>query len=144
MSNLCCISCGSRTNRNYADESIFNGVYCKRCANKKGMSNPRTCAGPKPAQLLSMDLLKHRPCEVDGRPALFHRWVEEDRAILNIEALVTPEDQARLAYTFREGNICPPGCKVDVLRETFALVEYQDGAVAKVDPVLVRFLGEEG
>ena len=31
----------------------------------------------KKARLLTMDELRARPCEVDGRPALFHRWVEE-------------------------------------------------------------------
>lgn len=35
-------------------------------------------------RLLSMDECQHRPCEVNGRPAFFHRWVEE----YALEALV--------------------------------------------------------
>lgn len=39
-------------------------------------------------RLLPMDELRARPCEVDGRPALFHRWVEE----YALEALVEYQD----------------------------------------------------
>ena len=97
----------------------------------------------KKSRLLPMDELQNRPCEVDGRPALFHRWLEEDRALLKINALTTREEQSRLLYKFREMALCSPGCSVEVLRETFALVEYQDGTVAKVDPLLVRFVDKE-
>ena len=30
------------------------------------------------ARLLTMDELHARPCEVDGRPALFLKWTEDD------------------------------------------------------------------
>lgn len=29
-----------------------------------------------------------RPCEVDGKPCLFHRWADEDKAVLEIGPLV--------------------------------------------------------
>ena len=41
-----------------------------------------------PTRLLSMDYNIARPCEVDGRPALFHRWVEE----YDLSALVEYQD----------------------------------------------------
>ena len=31
----------------------------------------------KKCRLVPMEELQARPCEVDGRPALFHRWIEE-------------------------------------------------------------------
>ena len=95
------------------------------------------------AKLLSMHELLARPCEVDGVPALFHRWVEEDRAVLRIEVLARGEKMGELHRCFHDSGVVPPGCSVDVLRETFALVEYRDGTIAKVDPVLVRFVGKE-
>lgn len=96
---------------------------------------------PKHTRLLPMDDLQHRPCEVDGRPALFHRWVEEDRALLRINAFTSAEKRERIAREFSEGLIIPAGCFTDVIRETFALVEYQDGTIAKVKPELIRFTG---
>ena len=94
-------------------------------------------------RLLPMDALQSRPCEVDGRPALFHRWVEEDKALLRINCYTTPEEQQKLVYKFRQGGLIDPGCSTEVLRETFALVEYRDGTVAKVKPELVRFVPED-
>lgn len=96
---------------------------------------------PKQTRLLPMDELQHRPCEVDGRPALFHRWVEEDRALLRVNAFTSSEERARIAREFSAGCIIPAGCFTDVIRETFALVEYQDGTIAKVKPELIRFTG---
>lgn len=106
----------------------------------------KACEGPRSRtlQLLPMGELQNRPCEVDGRPALFHRWVEEDRALLRINAFTTPEEQQKLVYKFRDGGLVSPGCSTEVIRETFALVEYRDGTIAKVKPELVRFVDVEG
>jgi hypothetical protein len=103
------------------------------------MRNKKNCAGPAP-RLLPMDELQNRPCEVDGRPALFHRWIEEDRVLLVIDAMVPLAEQSILAYSCHEMHVVRPGSHADVIRETFALVEYPDGVVAKVKPELVRFV----
>ena len=34
MNTLFCINCNTRTPRNFADEAIFNGVYCANCATR--------------------------------------------------------------------------------------------------------------
>ena len=94
-------------------------------------------------RLLPMEELLSRPCEVDGVPALFHRWVEEDRALLNIETFLRHGDQEALRRRALVDGVVPCGCSVDVIREMFALVEYQDGTIAKVDPELIRFLDRE-
>lgn len=91
-----------------------------------------------------MDELRARPCEVDGRPALFHRWIEEDQAILSANALYRAYDADRMIQKFREDLFAPDGCSVEVVRQTFALVEYRDGTIAKVKPELIRFTGKEG
>lgn len=94
-------------------------------------------------QLLTMDELHARPCEVDGRPALFHRWIEEDRALLNIDVLVAAKTMNKLKDAFQRDGVVPSGCSIDVIRETFALVEYRDGTIHKVDPELIRFIRKE-
>lgn len=98
----------------------------------------------KKARLLSMDELQNRPCEVDGRPALFHRWLEEDQLLFRGDIPnrigATQEFERRLRKLGRIPECCH---QLEVIRETFALVEYQDGAIDKVDPLRVRFVDKE-
>lgn len=65
-----------------------------------------------------------RPCEADGKPAIFHRWVNESW-------VVQPSPMIG-------GH---PGGTV---RCTFALVEYEDGTVRKVEPENIKFTDREG
>lgn len=81
-----------------------------------------------------------RPCEVDGKPCLFHRWIDEDKAVLEIGMLVKQETLDAWRYAFNESGAVPPASTVKILRHTYALVEYPDGSVGKVEPELVRFL----
>lgn len=97
----------------------------------------------KKTRLLPMAVLKARPCEVDGVPALFHRWVEEDSVLLNIDRLCTPEDRLRLSHEYLRDRVVPAGCTSAVLHHTFALVEYRDGTIGKVAPESVRFVDKE-
>lgn len=86
--------------------------------------------------------LQRRLCEVDGRSALFHRWIEEDRALLRFDSYRPIAAEKAIIHRFHDRGVVEPGCSVDVVRETFALVEYRDGTIAKVDPLLVRFVTE--
>lgn len=80
-----------------------------------------------------------RPCEVNGKPAIFHRWVENDRVIIQINSLCRPGEVKEYIHRYRSECVIPPTCSSDVLRETFALVEYDDGSVCKVEPERVKF-----
>jgi hypothetical protein len=97
-----------------------------------------------PTRLLTMDALQARPCEVDGRPALFHRWIEEDRALLKINTLCRLAEELELVRRFHSEGVVEPQCSTEVIRETYALVEYRDGTIDKVKPELIRFIGKEG
>lgn len=70
-------------------------------------------------RLLPMDELLARPCEVDGRPALFHRWMEEAAELIQ------------------------PHCEITVVHRTYALVEYRDGTIGRVAPERVKFIRKE-
>jgi len=91
-----------------------------------------------------MDELHARPCEVEGVPALFHRWIEEDRAILRVDGFYERAQVEYMEHLFRDRSLVGPGCHTEVIRNTFALVEYRDGTIAKVKPELIRFIGKEG
>ena len=80
-----------------------------------------------------------RFCEVDGKPAVFHRWVDEDKALLKINCFVSPTEQDFLLRRFRADSVMPPETSAEIVRQTFALVEYADGTVCKVEPEKVKF-----
>lgn len=94
-------------------------------------------------QLLTMDELHARPCAVDGVPALFHRWIEEDTALLKINTFCRPEEMAYINRQFYEDGIIRPDCSAEVMHNTYALVEYPDGSVDKVKPELITFTDKE-
>lgn len=87
--------------------------------------------------------LQTRLCEVDGEACIFHRWIDEDRALLRVNCYVSPDEREFIVRRFKEDNFAPAGCSIDVVRNTLALVEYPDGSVGKVDPSLVTFLDKE-
>lgn len=58
-----------------------------------------------------------RPRLADGKPATFHRWVEEATERLNMSA-----------------------CTLERNHTVSALVEYPDGSVGRVKPELIEFL----
>lgn len=67
-----------------------------------------------------------RPCMVDNKPALWHRWT-------NRREIVPPSGMVN-------GQLPHAG---GVIEGTFALIEYTDGQVAEVYPERVRFLDTE-
>ena len=81
-----------------------------------------------------------RLCLVDGKPATFHRWVEEETALLKVDGLVKPETMQRITKIFHDDGVAGPGTTIEKLRTCFALVEYPDGSVGKVKPELIQFL----
>lgn len=85
-----------------------------------------------------------RLCEVDGKVCTFHRWIEEDKALLKINTFTRYEEQVILRRRFVEEGVVPLGCSTEVVRRTYALVEFADGSVGKVDPELVQFIDREG
>ena len=83
--------------------------------------------------------VRPRTCLADGEPAIFHRWAEEDKGLLKINAFTMPDEQAALHRRFTDTGVVPNCCSVETLRNCFALVEYPDGSVGRVKPELIRF-----
>lgn len=86
-----------------------------------------------------------RLCEVGGKGVCtFHRFVDEDEALLHFDVFLMPSEQRQIYAEFEEKGWVPKCCHTEVLRRTYALVEYPDGSLAKVDPAMVCFLDREG
>lgn len=66
--------------------------------------------------------IEYRPCYVNGRKALFHRWINTANPALPRGA--DPKDERTKFFQHRS---------------TTALVEYEDGTLARVWPQDIRF-----
>lgn len=66
-----------------------------------------------------------RPCTIDGKVCLFHKWVTEyvPRSIQTLSD--DPEDDA---------------CEIMMCETTMALVEHEDGSISTESMQLVKFL----
>lgn len=85
------------------------------------------------------ELEPFRPCKVDGKPAIFHRWVDEDKVLLQLGCCMREDDAAKIKAIFEVEGYAPPSANIEKVRCTFALVEYTDGTVCKVEPEKVKF-----
>lgn len=85
-----------------------------------------------------------RPCRVDGTKALFHRWVDKDRVIVGypdtILGKMGSDCMANHTKTFLDISVFPPVMdKATVIKDIFALVEYEDGTVDMVEVNRIQF-----
>lgn len=83
---------------------------------------------------------KIRPCEVDGKICTFHRFTEEETMLIKMKSMTHPREYAELIAQVKEQGVVPALCDIEKVRATFALIEYPDGSVGKVDPAKVHFL----
>ena len=84
---------------------------------------------------------EYRPCTVYGVKCMFHRWIEEEKLILKIESCIRRRSEY-LEVALRDYNencIVGPGMSTEKVKQTFALVEFANGQVEKVDPTVVIF-----
>lgn len=86
-----------------------------------------------------VELAPFRPCEVDGKPAVFHRWIDEDKVLLQFDFHLDYDNLTAIRSLFDVEGCAPAGTSIEKARHTFALVEYGDGTVGKVDPEKVKF-----
>lgn len=84
-----------------------------------------------------------RPCTVGDTPGTFHRWVVQDRILLEIQTFCKTEDRIRINRDFHNNGIIGPECSAKVIRENFALIEFSDGSVGFIEPRNVRFTDKE-
>ena len=64
-----------------------------------------------------------RPCLVDGKPATFHRWIDEDKAVLKVNPFTRPGTYQEILRSFREEDmVCASEATIEKLRTCFALV----------------------
>ena len=80
-----------------------------------------------------------RPCTVDGQPALFHRFVDNDKGVLQIKGFVRPSELSTILENFTKNNFTDCTCNIEKFRSTMALVEWPDGCLSTVAVESVQF-----
>ena len=81
-----------------------------------------------------------RPCEVDGSKAWYHGLVHCDRTVVRVDGILSSDQYAAIERMLQQRQVLPCNCQMHVERRTYAMVEYLDGSVAKVDPEQVHFI----
>lgn len=84
-----------------------------------------------------------RPCYVDGTPALFHKWIVEDKSILIFNSMIAPKQKESYIKKFKKDGTVPPACGVKNIRMNFALVEFEDGRIEQVETTAIKFCDSE-
>ena len=77
-----------------------------------------------------------RPCFVDGKKALFHRWADKENLIIQSKAIQNPR-AGRLDLNYY--NAFDDSHNLYKLKNIVAIVEYEDGTVAEVEPSKIKF-----
>lgn len=81
-----------------------------------------------------------RLCEVSGETCIFHRFIDENRVLLNIKTHIRVSEAYECRRMLDEERMIVPGSDTVIVRNTYALVERPDGRLGKVDPEKVRFI----
>lgn len=82
----------------------------------------------------------YRPCLVEGRDALFHRWVEIEQLILKCDYRIRSEQLHILKESYEATGIAPYGLRTEKIKSVAAIVEFEDGTVAEIEPKKIQFL----
>ena len=85
-----------------------------------------------------------RPCTVDGEPALFHRFVDQDSGVLKFNVFAREDFVNKKIRDFHTLGIVPTECSLEKLRKTLALIEWPDGRLCTVALERVQFTDREG
>ena len=77
-----------------------------------------------------------RPCFVDGKKALFHRWADKEKLIIQSKCIQSPR-AGRIDLNYF--NSFDDSHNLYKLKNIVAIVEYEDGTVAEVEPSKIKF-----
>lgn len=93
-----------------------------------------------------------RPCWVaqntlrgttEKRAALFHKWIDRENETLKLNVFRGVEYVNRVLKEYHEKHVIPNDAELIKCKHTFALVEYDDGTVAEVDPQRIIFVDKK-
>lgn len=88
--------------------------------------------------------IRYRPCMVDGKKAIFHRWAADEQVLIKFTHFIKDDEIYMICRAIREDHIVPHGATTEKLTNTYGIVEFENGEVEAVRPVRIRFLDSAG
>lgn len=85
------------------------------------------------------ELFGLRPCSVNGRKAWFHCWIQTEHPYFLSTSFLSREEAKEISHEIENMTIIPSSFKVEKITQVVALVEYDNGAVVKVNPEEITF-----
>lgn len=85
------------------------------------------------------ELFGLRPCSVNGRKAWFHCWIQIEHPYFISTAFCSREEIKEMSCRIEDMTIIPSSIKFEKTTRVVALVEYDNGTVAKVNPEEITF-----
>ena len=85
---------------------------------------------------------KYRPCVVDGKKAIFHRWADKCKLVVRLNGMFTEEKLRKASlHIYQDDDLIIADRTSDVMQmqQTYGVVEYENGVVAEVEPVKIVF-----
>lgn len=92
---------------------------------------------------LKMKVENLRQCYANNRKALFHKWIDIDEVLVKLNGCVRPNDLRKINEnidTIITNNVYSSNFNTEVIKRTYAIVEYEDGTIDYVDPKSIRFI----
>ena len=84
-----------------------------------------------------------RQCYANNKKALFHKWIDIDEVLVKLNGCISPNELRRINEnidTIITNNVYSSNFNTEVIKRTYAIVEYEDGTVDYVDPKSIRFI----
>lgn len=84
---------------------------------------------------------EYRQCLVHNEKALFHRWVDKDGVIYKSNVMFRDAERIKQIKSLYEATgVLPYNMDVEKVRNTVAIVEFEDGTVEMVNPTDIHFI----
>lgn len=83
---------------------------------------------------------EYRPCYVDGRKALFHRWKDKESIVLKFNIITNYHERTKVLREYYESKIVPSMCDIVKIKNVLGIVELEDGTIDEVEPTSIRFI----
>ena len=88
--------------------------------------------------------VKTRPCYVKGRKGLFHRWIEKEDFYIKTNMRISNNLFDNIRKIVKENGAVPDGFETDIVKNTYALIEFEDGHMEEIPPTTITFLDSRG
>ena len=92
--------------------------------------------------IISIGKMERRPCWVNGRKGMFHKWIEKEIGVILPDGCgIVPGERLLLVKEMYENDgVIPSSFKLDKVKNTYALIEFEDGHIEEIPPTTITFL----